>query len=229
MARIIYSALVESIRGSIKGTTFQRNRYGYTVKGKPNMISPYRLLQRYRQSQFASNARKWRQITDTNRTQWNSYAENFPIPSRLNPDSNLSGFDYFLKYHNWLTLFDLTGLLADPGSTQDAFTIDDITLTLNAGSLVLLVQMLDTPSNCKCLMFLTPPIPLGREFVNITPRFMIKVDEVIGSFTGNVTDAYEDAFGSLPADGDFVGIKLVFIRTDNAQMIQIATTQIEVL
>jgi hypothetical protein len=229
MARIIYSALVESIAGSIKGTTFQRNAYGYTVKGKPNMVNPSRLSQQLNKLHFAANARKWRTITDTNRTQWQSYADAFPIPTRLNPASNLSGFDYFLKYHNWVSLTDPSVLLANPGTTQNAFEIDQIEIILSGGSLFVEVAMIDSDSTMRMLAFLTSPIPMGREFINITPRFVGNANETSGSFTANCSTRYVEHFGTLPSVGKWLGLKLVFYRSNNAQMILVTPTQVEVI
>lgn len=228
MARIIYSALVDSIAGSIKGTTFQRNAYGFTVKGKPNQVNPTRLAQQLNKQTFASNARKWRTLSDANRTKWESYAASFPLPTRLNPSANLNGFNYFLKYHNWASITDPSVLLSDPGSTQNAFEIDQVELIISGGDLFCEVTMISSDSTMRMLVFLTTPIPMGREFINITPRFVGNANESSGSFSANVQTKYEEVFGQSAQVGDWLGLKLVFYRSDNAQMVLVTPVQVEV-
>lgn len=230
MARIIYSALVESIRGSIKGTTFQRNAYGFTVKGKPNMVNPTKLNQQLAKQRFLSNAKRWASISETNRAQWASYAENFPIPARLNPSSYLNAYNYFSKWHNIFNTNGANVTLADPGSTQDLFELDQIEVILSGGDLFVLVTLAATPADCYMYVYATPPIPLGREFVNVTPRFVGAITEnPADTFEINVTNRYQQVWGTLPAVGEWIGLRLVFIRENNAQISEITATQYEVI
>ena len=97
MARIIYSGLIESIRGSIAGTTFQANAYGYTIKKKPNIINPNTASQNLRKSYLAKAVRQWRSFIQATRDSWDTFASTYPQYSQHNPSAQLSGYAVFTK------------------------------------------------------------------------------------------------------------------------------------
>jgi len=99
MARIVYSALIDNIRGSVGGTTFQKNAYGYTVKHKPNMIKPWTSDQLARQIAFSRAVKAWKQASTQTRNNWDSWAVTNPQYSKHNPNAVLSGFACFVKWH----------------------------------------------------------------------------------------------------------------------------------
>ena len=74
MARIIYSALVTQIKGSVGGTTFQSNAYGFTIKNKASVVKPRTMLQERSKKFFASATGAWRKLSQTNRDTWVSWA-----------------------------------------------------------------------------------------------------------------------------------------------------------
>ncbi len=224
MARIKYTALVESIRGSIQGTTFQRNAYGHTIKSKPNMVKPIKSKQLIRQRDTTRSAQQWAAISAANRTAWNSYAENFPIAARLNPDSNLNGYNYFVKYHNFLHLDDPLGLLADPGATSYSFNFDPGVLELGTmpNSLTFVCELSDSSFDWLGLLFCTAPLKASQEFIQLTPRYMVS-DETDQGATFEFYDEFVSAFGKAPQVGDEIGLKLVVLAADLGQMNFVST------
>ena len=74
MARIIYSALVTAIRGSVGGTTFQQNQYGSTIKNKPKMIRPRSNQQEKRKIYMTAATQAWGNLTVNRRNAYNTYA-----------------------------------------------------------------------------------------------------------------------------------------------------------
>jgi hypothetical protein len=107
MARIQYSALVTSIRGSIGGTTFQKNAYGFSVKNKANLIRPNSQLQNQHKNFIGTVHQLWNQLGTDGQAVWNSYALAYPQFSKFNTASRLSGHAVFLK-RNLLCWFDLS-------------------------------------------------------------------------------------------------------------------------
>lgn len=220
MARIKYSALVTEIAGSMGGTTFQRNAYGFTIKNKPNMVKPNRARQIVRKVDFQANVKRWRELTQSNRDAWIAYATTYPVPSRLNPDSYLNGFNAFVRYHNYLSVYNRTAVLADPSGAQgaisdyaaDVLNIDD-ELTWEPTATV-------SGSNWIGMVYLTNVQGAGQTFVKDTPIFMgYKTAPFSGSL--DVTSKYLDTFGNLPPVGSFIGLKVVFLKLDTGQAIVI--------
>lgn len=226
MARIIYSALVESIRGSIQGTTFQRSAYGYTAKAKPKMVNPNRFKQAGRKQSFSVQARKWRALTEPNRAAWGAYAEAFPIPSRLNPDSYLNAFNLFAKYHNLFNQLNNSATLADPGTTQASVEFLDPDIFVDGDDLIFEGTLTFDEGDWQAYVYCTNPIPYGQEFIKTTPR-CLGSGAANPSFSINIASRFIDQFGALPVVGDWLGVRMVYIRTDAGQFIEVPAVQIQ--
>lgn len=219
MARIIYSGLVESIRGSIAGTTFQGNAYGYTIKSKPSMVRPNRPVQIQRQQYLSKCVNLWKTLSTSEKDSWNSYAQSFPVPSRLNPGSNLNGYNYFMRYHSWLQLVNPNDVLADAGTNNRSILHIGTLLVRSAGpdSLQFDVEFESLTDNFYLLIFLTSPLSSSQQSIRKTSRYM-GFDEEVGGFNGVITQGYIDRFGRLPEVGETVGIKMVLLNTTSGQM-----------
>lgn len=227
MARIKYTALVESINGSISGTTFQRNAYGNTIKVKPNIVNPSTIAQVQRQERFGNQARKWRTLTELQRTNWETYAAAYPRPSRLNPASNLNGYNYFLMYHSFRSVYDPTGLLVDPNGLQGALTFFQNDIYISAGNLFWDFASNITQGPWVVMLYLTRVIPFGQEAVRETPKF-IRTAAGNANGTWDIQPIYANLFGYIPPAGQWLGIKVVYLNTTNGQVIEQPWTQVEI-
>lgn len=228
MARIIYSALVESIRGSIAGTSFQRNAYGFTIKRKPNMVRPTKQGQVNSQFRLSRASSAWRSLSSGDRTAWNNFAELFPIPARLNPNSNLNGFNYFVKYHDLKLLAGQNIILDDPGVTAASLTVVEIE-AIRSGSLFEINAGLNISSdNWYALVFLTSVIQPGQTFIHQTPRF-IEATIVDDDLSINLATTYQNVYGSLPAVSDTVGVRLVFLQQTSGRIVISPATQVTII
>lgn len=228
MARIKYTALVESIAGSIQGTTFQRNAYGHTVKAKPAMVNPNRYNQQLRKSNFAEMARAWRELTEADRATWFARAEAYPIPTRLNPDSYLNGFDYFMKWHAIANSSAFSGILADAGTGLATFALATPQLNLVGGTDLFMETIVTSDeTDWQATVYATPPIPMGQEFIKFTPRWMAIGDPIaVGEV--HFADQYEIQFGRLPVVGEWIGITLKFFRETVGQIVEYSPLQYQV-
>jgi hypothetical protein len=217
MARIIYSALVESIRGSIKGTTFQRNAYGFTVKGKPNMINPNTVRQNRRKRTFSNASQAWRDLTSGNRSAWDAYANAFPIPSRKNPDAYLSGLAAFTRWHGVQFQINST-VLANPAGSQGTAVVDQTELILSAGSLFAGIPTVVTNGPWNMFLYLSRPLSASQGFIKSWMRFVHGQDEATWS-DENITSEYVAIFGAVPPLGSRIATQVVFLNTTNGQVL----------
>lgn len=216
MARIIYSALVDSIRGSIQGTTFQRNAYGYTIKGKPNMVNPNTANQNAHKARFSAAIQAWRNITDANRAAWDAYANAFPIPSRKNPDAYLSGFNAFCRWHA-LTFTTSFTVLADPAGDQGTVTAFTPVLAINMGALRMLFDVIVTEGPWKAYVQLSRPLKGTQTFVKGWTRQVGDPGE--GTWDDfDISFGYTRQFGALPVVGDLIGVRIAYQNTTNGQI-----------
>lgn len=216
MARIIYSALVESIQGSIKGTTFQRNAYGYTIKGKPNMVNPNTARQNARKRTFSNAAQSWRSLTPTQRSQWDAYANAFPIPSRKNPSSFLSGLNAFVRWHGVMFQANDT-VLGNPSGAQGTAYVNQIYSEYVGVRLYVETEIVETNGPWLAFYYMTRPLQPTQSFVKSWARY-IKMANDSDYASVDVTDEYVRVFGALPPIGSLVGIQVVLLNTTNGQV-----------
>lgn len=203
MARIIYSGLVESIRGSIGGTTFQANAYGYTVKRKPNMIRPASAAQNSRKAILSKVTREWRELTQSKRDEYNSWASTYPQYAKHNPESQLSGYAVFVKYNAIRVLSGgsiYTGVLYPPSAGD---TIDYL-ISRNGAALELGISSLNEDSLWTILFFISRVLGASQNFIGTVPRYF--TSHVNDTDTVTITTLYTDKYGSLPGVGDYVAL-----------------------
>ena len=99
MARITYGGIATSIRGSIGGSTFQGNAFGFSIKNKPNMARLQSQLQNFQRQLMDMVIRSWGQLTDAQRSAWNAFAIAHPVYSANNPSAQLTGYLWYIKYN----------------------------------------------------------------------------------------------------------------------------------
>jgi hypothetical protein len=228
MARIIYSGLVTSIRGSIGGTTFQNNAYGFTIKNKASMIRPNSIDQEVRKIIFSSAVKNWSTMSQTGRDNWNTFAASFPQFSKHNVSSVLSGFAVFVKWHaaNYLR----TGLYAavDSVPSVSPVAMDSATLTLvnAAGVLTLNSTWAIGDESWNVNIFMSRGFSAAQNFVGTSPKFIVGVQSIDAATV--VTSAYIAKFGALPLVGSFVNVALQLYDENGGKVLATSVQRITV-
>lgn len=218
MARIKYSALVTEIAGSVGGTTFQRNAYGYTIKNKPNMVAPSRSAQTFRQNRFNVQIQKWKALTQAQRDLWISYAVSYPVQSRKNPDSNLNGYNYFERYHLVRELANLIGTLENPNGTRGEVTAVDLIISRVGATLFFEGADIVTINDWQVIIELTNIVPASQVFIQQTPFYMASYNRNIATDV-ELTSSYLAKYGRLPEIGDKVGARVYYLNRSAGQII----------
>ncbi len=212
MARIIYTAVVESIRGSIAGTTFQRNKHGYTVKKKPNMINPNTSRQALSKSYLSAVSRGWRDLTQNQRDLYDTFAASFPQYAKHNPASQLGGYSVFVRA-NCLNLrrgalIDVSINQSIPDTVTWAFTI-----TNDSGVLKVNLVCSTDDEDWNALLYISRPRGASQKFIGSSPKYVGDIFSATQSLT--VTAAYVAIYGAVPAVGDLVAFEYQVIA-DNS-------------
>jgi len=204
MARVTYGALVTELRGSVGGTVFQSNAYGFTAKNTPNMSKPNSLAQNVVKNAVFRCTQRWATLDPAFQANWDSYATAFPQYAKHNTSSRLSGYAVFLKRNMIAEIFG-------------GFALDnpDIIVTGNAS----FTPVLQVGGGILTLTFNPSPGLLGIDsFISMSspcaPNAPIRVNQlrlVIGSAFGsgavNLDSQYLAVFGRLPVVGEKVLIK----------------------
>ena len=218
MARITYSGLVTNIRGSIGGTTFQNNAYGFTVKNKANMVKPNTVNQNLAKLVFSVATKAWGQLTESDRANWNSWAATYPQFAKNNPSSVLSGFAVFTKqYANHLIH---NGLSVTPINSPD-FTLiplDTVSFVLHnsGGILTLNTTWVINDESWDVNLYMSRPFGLAQNFSGTSPKFIKATSSA--DLAINLTTPYINAFGALPPINSVVFIDVQLYNPQNGQV-----------
>jgi hypothetical protein len=206
MARIIYSALIDSIRGSIGGTTFQKNKYGYTVKHKPNMTKPWTADQLIMQQYFRRAVTSWREMTDAQRQNWVTWASTNPQYAKHNASATLSGFACFVKFHAYQFLTE-QAQVADPLITIPAIDYATFKIILAGGALTLDADWDTGAEAWNVAYFMSRPFGPAQNFIGTRTRYVgygTSADQTLV-----LTSVYPAKYGSLPVLGDRIAMDYV--------------------
>lgn len=229
MARVKFGSIVTEIRGSVGGTTFQVNKYGFTAKNKSVNVRPNTVKQSGVKSIFSFSVKAWRNLTETARGNWNTFAANFPQYTKNDDTVPISGFNAFVKWHTaYYLATGVTTLPADEPITSSV-TSDSAApaLTLSGGVLTLVPNWSIASGAWFVNWFLSSPRLDSQLFFGINKRFMAS------SFTGtasiNLTAAYIQAFGVLPAIGDAVNVSSVLYNIDGGYVLSPVNYRVTVM
>lgn len=221
MARIKYTALVESIRGSIGGTTFQRNAFGFTVKSKPNMVNPNSAFQALRKQGFQKALQSWRGLTDTQRANWNTYATTFPTASQHNPAAYLNGFNTFVRWHTASFQWS-SNVLTSPSGAQGIVSYVETEIINSSGVIELVISSTVTNGPWYVLIYLTRPLAPTQRFQKGWTK-LLQQTNYANPIDLIITSIYQSIFGLVPAVGDLIGVDITYVNTTNGQVIYIPT------
>jgi len=216
MARIKFSGLVDSIRGSIGGTTFQSNKYGYTVKKKQLNVRPNTSRQNNRKLIMSIVSRSWRDLTGTQRTEWETWASSYPQYAKYNPTAELSAYNIFMKYN---LLYYLIGLGIKEDNLQPPPDTDTLTYTFQRSGANFQVVITSTTEleNWYILFFITAPRPATVNFIGTRPKYIHNGSNA--SQTVNLTSYYSAIYNYTPQVGDLLAVNVVLIGESSPKVL----------
>lgn len=205
MARIIYSGLVTGIHGSVGGSTFQSNAFGFTVRNKPNITRLNSLSQNERKRKLDYVTKGWGTLTQIQRDQWTAFAIAHPQRSIHNPDAILNGFQFFVKWNLVETMFVST-FRASP--SEGSFSLPTLNPYLAIAGSVL--NFNPNPSFTTYSLFanlyLSPPVKGYATYAKNKTRAIAFMD--FGGGNTDITAAYTEKFGVIPAVNSFIFCEL---------------------
>jgi len=216
MARIKYSGLIESIRGSIGGTTFQGNKYGFTAKAKGQGVDPLGGSDPPPPPPLylVKAVSGWRELTAAQRIAWNSWASTYPQYTKHNPTAQLSGYNVFSKIGVYRYMVE-ESYLVNPAF--ELYAVDTLVfgVTLGAGVLTLTIESTLDSNEWYLLIFLSFKFPKSRSFIGTIPKFI----SYAGNYTGtlHLTSNYLKVYGQLPEVGDSLAMSVVPFGQGNGQ------------
>lgn len=227
MARIKLGAFVTEIAGSVGGTTFQRNRFGMTMRKKPLPLysetpAQYNIRRMIIQLQYS-----WQALTDPERLQWNRFLDFSGQTIRRDRSIKLSGQTLYIKYNLWRLMYGqelLTDIAYAP--MPDHYDFLRIQRAIEPEYHLVFDGTVDVTKYffiCK----LTSP---RRENQAYNPRGLRWMDVYFfATDTYDITVSYIAAFGVLPSIGDFCHYSIQFFSMTSPVYTGVFTGKAEVV
>lgn len=134
MARVLYTGSVSEIRGSVAGSTYQRNPSGTIVKNKNNQRFSSSNNQLLSQQSFSQIATMWSGISAGNKDEWNAFAHTFSRTDFYSRVKSLNGFQWFGSINRNLLLVGAATLDAPPADAN-VIALPTFTLTYSSSTL----------------------------------------------------------------------------------------------
>ena len=216
MARIVYSGLVTHISGSVGGSTFQRNGYGFSIKNKPLISKPLSREQMLRQSLLAQVVSSWNNLQNSDRSTWNAFAASYPQYANHNNNSRLNGYNLYSKI-NFFNLLSGNTFMNSPSMVW--YSPDALTPSLYIwhGSFFIQTEFATSEGNYIVLYFISRIQRSGTNFIGTKTRLLFSDFSNTNSF--NITSLYNNLFGSVPIAGDRLFLSAQFVGVGNAQFL----------
>jgi len=208
MAKINFSALVDSIIGKLGGSVFQYSQGGWQVHviGKPR--NPQTNYQQLRRGNFGFLSSSWRNLTTIQRQ---TFIDNVP--------TGISALDFFIRTNVNLSLINeptVTSFV--PAAAPTDFPIDIIDVNPTQYNIKASGMTTVVPAGMKLLVYTTPTKAQTKIFTNPSEYSpIISIDEGTDLSTPlNIISAYNDRFGQLPGEM-YLCNKTVLIDKANGQ------------
>ena len=140
MALIKLGGGIADIRGSIGGTVFSRNRYGAIARNRTIPVDPGTALQMtVRAYMGAVREAYFNILTDVQRSEWVTYANNVEMSNRLGESIKLTGYNMYCRTNIALLNAGMTRIDDAPTvfalAEMDGSTVSTVTAAANEISL----------------------------------------------------------------------------------------------
>ena len=211
MARIKLGPMITDIAGSIGGATFQRNRFGMTMRTKPLPKKSETPAQFNIRQKIASLQSSWQDLDNDQRRQWDRYINFSGQTIRRDRSVLLSGQSLYIKYQLFLLLYDqplLTDLAYVPMPAHPA--IKDIYLFMEEAIKLEFTYEVDF-YRYFFLFKITSPRLYAQAFNPRGLRFM-KVGYQ-ATYLYDITLSYIAAFGVVPPGESYFHYSIQFFST----------------
>jgi hypothetical protein len=196
MARIKLGPLVTDIAGSVGGATFQRSRFGMTIRAKPLPLYSETSAQYFIRRLIVFLQYSWQDLSNAERLQWNRFLDFSGQTIRRDRSIKLSGQTLYIKYQLWRLMYEqalLTTLAYSP--MPDHYNLINVTWDAIDTYMLKFDGVIDE----EVYFFICKLSSPRRQNQAFNPRGLRWMDVYfIGSDLYDINASYIAAFGVLP-------------------------------
>jgi hypothetical protein len=182
-------------RGKIGGAVASKNKAGNYFRSKTSPINPQTIFQTAQRALFALISQAWRGLTVIQRQGWAAIAAEATQSNVFGDSIKLSGSQLFSRL-NLNTQLTGNAQVSDAPSPLQVVPslITSIVADVVTGDITI-TQPAAVPAGKTMVLYFTPVISAGRNFVKNDYRFLMSRNNSSGT-TGNLKAAYEARFGT---------------------------------
>jgi hypothetical protein len=220
MARIKLGGLAQDVRGSLNGTTFSRNKGGAYVRTRVSPVQPRTFYQLRQRSIFATNAKAWSQLTDSQRTAWTAFAAANPLTNVFGDSIIVSGLAAYQQL-NAVLLTIGQPVISDPPADKTVIPIAAAVgmLSSSTGPLITNLEIgtdaQATSATTDYYVFATSVLQPGINPSKSAYRFIGAYSPVAAATAVNILTEYTAKFGSSTATGKKIWAIVAQVSTDS--------------
>jgi len=192
MARVIYSNIVDSIKGSVGGLTYHQNTSGNIVRLKPSNKSTVKSLVTPEKIAFSDLAFLWNQLTIAQKNTWAAFAAAHDFYNRYGELKGRNAYNAFMSSGANRITIGLPPLLSAPAYTNPA-TVAPYTFNVHVSGITAIISSGIPANNYYYFFYLSPPNRLNFSKQRTQLRF-IQISNNSLSLSVDLTAAYESAF-----------------------------------
>jgi len=212
MALITLGALASDIKGKVGGTVFQRSASGLVMRNERGHINKRTSTQITQRNSLSVIQAAWINLSNADRTAWDSYAIFRLLSQRKNPNAKLTGHQIFVKENlirytiSTLVTGITTRIIETPyfNSPPEAPTITEI--ENDAGALNVSTSASYIIPTSYYILKITAPLSASQLSRNNKYQLMLWAQATGNPF--DITTAYLSKFGLLPETGQYVNVLL---------------------
>ena len=197
MALLKTSAFTPIINGAVGGTIFSYNGGGAYIKNYAVPVNHNTIYQTNARALLATYAANWKGLSAVNQAAWIAWAAINPIVNRIGDLITMSGFNAYCMININIVLAGGAPILAPgiPASVPYPLTLG---ATCIAGVTTITFTATPVPVGYSQFIWATPPVSLGKYYVNNLYRLM-HVSAAATASPTVLTTFYNARFGAPPA------------------------------
>jgi len=196
--KVLYGQIISEARGKLGGLVASKNTYGNYMRNKVTPANPQTSEQVIARNRLSTISSAWSSLTDEQRQAWNGFASQV---SRLNIFGNnvpLTGFNMFQKLNN-IVLLCGGSIMQDIPSMDKPDSLTSLSINgIDTDTLSIAFAPTPIPANNKLVVFATPPLSAGVNFVDSEFR-LIKVVNPAAVSPLTLSTEYLSKFGTIPS------------------------------
>lgn len=203
-------------RGKFGGSVASRNTAGAYIRNKVTPVNPDTPAQSAVRAIFADISQAWRDLSQTQRDEWNEAVPNFEHTDIFGDTIQPTGFNLHQQLNLNLGAIGLA-FITSPPAPSEVQSLTNLVLELDGGGTNLEVDSTDAiEASTDFIIEATVGLSAGVSFVDSELKAIVIVTDSDG-FPINIQVAYDAVFGSLPPVGTKVFVRMVGVNNTTGQ------------